>query len=85
MAVSAQRVDVGVSATRLVHGNHSGIRIVLRNGGPVDVALGGPQVTAESGFALPAGSTLTLDLNAGEELFGIAVATSNIHVLGAGW
>lgn len=51
----------------------------------VDAFVGAAGVTAATGFRVPAGATLTLDLSSGERLFGVlASGTGTAYVLRSG-
>lgn len=83
--LDASRATVTTTATVVVPAGRvlRSRQITLRNDGTQTVFLGGDDsVTTASGFALPAGQTLPLDLEADEGLWGIVSSGSaTVHVL----
>lgn len=89
--VPRQAVSVGTSAVRLDSAptdTVAGARVILVAQGTGSLVLGGTAaVTAVNGcrFAVVAGTTISLDLDRGETLFGIvASGTVSVDVLTAG-
>jgi hypothetical protein len=79
MATSAS-VTVGATATRLdsAAGLSQGQKLIIRNTHATDtLILGGPDVVAAAGYALPAGRSITLTR---EPLYGVRGSTNNIVV-----
>lgn len=74
-----------VSGTLLASGGGAAdLRITfVRNDSGVDVFLGGPAVTVAAGLKLPTATTFgPIELNAGDDLYGIvAAATQPVTVL----
>jgi hypothetical protein len=98
MAVSATRVTVGTSPTRLdataesdkvsgldtPRGDGQGV-IVSNLDASATVYLGGAEVSTGAGFALAAGASLTVDLRPGDALYGVvASGTAVCGVLQSG-
>lgn len=84
MAIKTQSVTVTTSATKLnlPDDTNLGMSVALYNAGAATVYVGGSAVTTSIGFPLAAGGTLSLDLAAGEELYGIvASSTCAVNVL----
>lgn len=79
MAVSAERVTVGATAVALNAASTSALRLALRTDVAVD--LGDSGVTSAGGLELPAGETLTIELDAGDVLFAISGTSSDVQVL----
>lgn len=88
MAITTGQVSVSSTATALTSGQTddaaTGFSIVLKNTGSTDVFLGGSGVTTATGFVLAAGSTFSVDLGSGEQLFAVAAVTGTVHVLRVG-
>lgn len=85
MALTAARVSVGTTPTLIVSADADGQHVTVRNSdGVAAVVLGSPTVTALNGYTLPATASITLELPAGETLYGIVAAgTVDVHVLSA--
>lgn len=89
MAVTAERVSVGDTATALnaaESDNVSGSSLVLFHNGSTNVDVGGSGVTSGGGFQLAPGDTLSAEIPGGEQLFAISASTetNEIHVLRSG-
>ena len=88
MAVSAERVTVGTDPTALnssARGNRSGSGILLRNRGAASIFVGDADVTAATGYEVPAGDPLAVDLEEGEVVYAVTAAgTVDTHVLRVG-
>lgn len=83
--IDTAQVSVGTSPTLIVATATGGLRAVLSNGGPADVFIGASSVTTGAGFKLPAGGTISVQLDAGEAVHGIvASGTSTVSVLTGG-
>jgi hypothetical protein len=87
----AQAVPVATIATILTATDKRGdyaaaaTSVLLTNSGSVVVAIGGSQVTATTGYRLAVGRDMTVDLQAGEVLYGIvASGTGSIDVFQTG-
>lgn len=86
MAVRADRVTVGTTATRIdVAGDDSrdGTSLALRCPA-ADIYLGGADVTTTTGYLLPAGEAFGFDLAGTDVLYAVAAATQTAHVFRAG-
>lgn len=83
----AFRVTVATTATRVdaaAAGDHIGeCRITILNPtGGQSVFLGGSAVTTAAGYELVSGASKDFDLEAGETLYGIVTATTQVvHIL----
>lgn len=91
MALTSAKVTVGAAATALMpaeSGTVSGAKIIVRNAHATDALdLGDSAVTAGAGFRLAAGSTVTVELSYGEQLFAIrtgAADNADVYVLRTG-
>lgn len=84
MAIStSQALAVGSTATALTAADTgvSGTSVAVRNThATVAVAIGTSGVTDVTGFRLPAGSTVTVDLASDEQLFGVRIGGTNGEV-----
>ena len=86
---SQTTVDDTAGGTALHTGSAgvSGTKLVVKNtSGADDVALGPSGLTFANGFQLAFGDTISPELAAGDELFGICAAgkTAVVHILKAG-
>lgn len=79
MAFDNAEVSVATTATRIATGDSDGCIATIKNIGSADVYLGGSSVTTATGLALGASAAMSLDLDAGENLYGI-VATGTVLV-----
>jgi hypothetical protein len=89
VAVTAGQVVVSTTAAALNGADTgvSGAKVIVKNSHATDtLVLGASDVTPSTGFALAAGATLTVELTAGEQLYGIRGASADItaHVLRIG-
>lgn len=92
MAVTSSSITVTTTATQVAvtDSNYSaGVSVALQNVGSTEVRVGGPSVTATTGFPLAAGSTVTMDLDlrgaSGDFPYLIvASGTGTVAVLAAG-
>jgi hypothetical protein len=86
MAVQAEQVPVGTTAVDLTDLVDLGDRAYSVAVTPtVDLFVGPAGVTAATGYKVPAGSTLGIDLTSGERLYGItASGTGTAYVLRSG-
>jgi hypothetical protein len=72
---STGQVSVTNAVTQIIAGNGSRQGILITNNGSVTVFLGGNQVTASTGQALPAGSTVALPVDS--PVYGITSSSSS--------
>lgn len=80
MALSAERVTVSDTAVALVGsdpGTVSGGGLLIKNASANEAALGDSDVTAETGFRLPAAASVQLTLPSGERLYAIRTGASD--------
>ena len=89
MALAHERVSVGTTATLLssTYAGKDGQTVSVQNpSGSVVVYLGGAGVTTTSyGFALGINSDMSIDLQTGEELYGVvAASTLTVNILRQG-
>jgi hypothetical protein len=88
MAITSAKVTVGATATALTAVGQKGKQVVVRNAHATDALdLGDSGVTAGSAFRLAAGTTVTVTLQPGEQLFGIRTGASDnadVYVLRTG-
>lgn len=90
MAAQGARVSVGTTETELTGAQTDTIAgqsvvVKLPSAATASVFLGGTGVTTTTGFELTAGSSISMDLGQGEQLFGIvATGTQTVHVLRTG-
>lgn len=87
MAVRADRVTVGTTATRIDDvtgdGSRDGSSLVIRCVA-ADIYLGGDGVTVGTGYLLPAGTPFGFDLAGTDALYAVAAAPQSVHVFRAG-
>lgn len=85
MTIVAARISVLPTPTLIVRADVDGQNVTVRNNdGVAAVVLGGAAVTALDGFILPATASVTLEMPAGETLYGIVSAGAvSVHVLSA--
>jgi hypothetical protein len=75
-------VTVTTSATLLADAPGNPEDVTVRNAdAAAAVSVGPSNVTTANGFEVPAGSAVSLTLNAGEALYGIGAASVVCHVL----
>ena len=85
--IIAARVTVGAAATLLTPAQADavfGSRLFIKNTHATETLLiGGPTVTAATGFALAPGERIDLELNDGEPAYGLRGAAVDVvaHVL----
>jgi hypothetical protein len=89
MALAHERVSVGTTATLLSsqYAGKDGQSILVQNpSATITVYLGGAGVTTTSyGFALGINSDMSIDLQTGEELYGVvASSTLTVNILRQG-
>jgi hypothetical protein len=94
MAVVATKITVGTSAgviasnstPDVIQGDYQAAAFLVKNVTGGDVFLGGDSsVTTNSGFKWSAtDGVLTVELEPGESLYGIAASNQTIHVLRTG-
>lgn len=78
-------VTVSNTATLITKTDTGGKVVTVRHRGVNPIFLGGSAVTT-SGFQLNAGESLSIDLAAGDALYGIVSSgTEPLHLLTAGW
>jgi hypothetical protein len=76
MAVTAARVTVTTTATALNPLSSAGVTLTIRNGATaVDVGPAG--VTSGAGYSLAASGLLTVEIEGGDQLYGITGAGSS--------
>lgn len=86
MPIISSRVIVTTSPTLLINpinGSVTGsITALVKNPGSVSVFVGGEFVTTSTGFELPSGAALDVELVAGDLLYGVTVTgTQEIHTI----
>lgn len=89
MAVASSQKSPGVAATLLTSSptdSTSGAAVTLVNRhATVSTYIGAAGVTTGTGFELKAGESISVDLDAGEALYGIVTSgTGTVHVLEVG-
>jgi hypothetical protein len=87
MAVVAAQVSVGTTATLLsADADGEGASVLVQAPAGAALFVGGPGVTAATGFSIPAGTTLAVDLpKTNDQLWGIlASGTGTAGVLRVG-
>lgn len=86
MAIASAQISVGTTAELLStteRDSRSGSALAVQNtDATADLYIGAADVTTATGFKVPAGTTVTLDVEPGESLYGIvASGTVDVHVL----
>lgn len=81
MAVTVEQIAVAATAEALNSVSTSGLSLTIKNGsGALD--LGPSSVTSGGGFSVAASTTVQVDLDAGDVLFGISDVTgTTVEVL----
>lgn len=77
MAFTTKAVQVGTTATELVRAQQRNVgpyAVMIANEGTSDVRVGGPSVTATSGFVLPAGAEREMTVLGSTALWAVAAA-----------
>lgn len=77
MAVSAARLTVGTSPVALNTAAGCGERLTVFNGSANAADLGGPTVAAGAGYSLPANTSVSLELDPGDQVFAIRSAAAD--------
>jgi hypothetical protein len=83
VTITGAQVSVGTSATLIAAADADGssVAVTLPSSATATVYLGGSGVTT-SGYGLPTGCSVTIDLDSGESLYGIvASGTQTVHTL----
>lgn len=76
MAVSSAQVVVGTTATALNASSNQGQRIYLSNPAGQTVFLGDSTVTTTTGYGLLASTTIKIDVDPYEVVYGIVAGTT---------
>ncbi|HEY7822348.1 MAG TPA: hypothetical protein VIG24_05925 [Acidimicrobiia bacterium] len=88
MAVRGTRVSVGTTAVAILRettGRSRGSGAVVKNLGTVDLDLGGPSVATGAGLPLPAGESISVELEPSESLWAVAASgTVSVALLEGG-
>jgi hypothetical protein len=77
MAVASAQVAVSTTAVALNTATTGGQRLYLINGTGAAVFLGASAVTSSTGAALPASTSLLVELDAGDALYAICAAATS--------
>lgn len=86
MAVAGSVVPITNAATLITKTDIGGRVMTLRHRGTNPIFLGGPSVTTATGYQMNTGDALTIDLAAGDAIYGIvATGTEPLHMLTFGW
>lgn len=83
MALTGKTVTVGTTPTLVVDATAAPKRcnITVDSGATETVHFGDSNVTTSDGFQIEAGSTVEIDVPQGDQLHGIAAASTDVHVL----
>lgn len=82
MAVTAERVTVGATAVALNTASTGGMTLVVKNVGGTNAADLGPSGVGDgAGFLLAVDVSVTVELDAGDVLFAISAAGTDLAVL----
>jgi hypothetical protein len=88
VAISTAQVAVSTTAAKLTTtptDSRAGSSIAITAPSAADLYVGGSGVTSSNGFRVVAGATLTVDLQSGEDLYGVlASGTGTAYVLRSG-
>jgi hypothetical protein len=89
--VTATVKTVGTTAEPLIEDqstlnliNDGKISYAMFNAGGTSVYVGDETVTTATGFPLPAGATLSLDIPAGTKVWAISTAAASIRIIKVG-
>lgn len=83
--MNSSTVVVGTSATLIATGaGSSGTSVAIKTptGGPIFIGASG--VTTANGFPVDAGASISVDLEQGETVYGVAAAAVTVNVLTQG-
>lgn len=81
MIVTAQ-TPVGTTAVRIAASDADGVSVAVQNRGPETVFLGPSGVTTSTGYAVDPDTVFTIDVGAGESVYGIVESgTTSVHSL----
>lgn len=69
---------------RLIGGTVAKFYLIIPGDNAVDVLIGGPNVTPQSGFRLPSDSAFPFALVENAELFAVSTSNTTVHVLDMG-
>jgi len=80
MAATATRITVSTTATLIATGDVAGTSVVVRipAGGNTVTIGGSDSVTTSNGFDLVSGESLSVELDSGEQLYGIVAASTQV-------
>jgi hypothetical protein len=79
---STSQVSVGTTATKILPGKAGVDEITIENLGTTQVFIGGPGVTAATGFPLPGVAGASITLTTTQDIYGIvASGTQTVAVL----
>lgn len=85
MSIATAVVAVGTGATLLnataESDRASGSTITITNPNAAALFVGGAGVTPATGFPIPASATLSLNLQPGEQVFGVLAVAGSANVL----
>jgi len=71
VAISAARITVSTAAVALNSRSLPGARMVITNSSANGADIGAANVTAGNGYALPAGATISLQLNPADVVYAV--------------
>lgn len=88
MAISTAQVAVSTTAAKLTStptDSRAGSSIAITAPAAATLYIGGSGVTSTTGFAVAAGASVSLDLQSGEDVYGVlASGTGTAYVLRSG-
>lgn len=83
MAINAARPTIGTVATLIIQAEKD-LSILIRNDAADPVYLGGPEVLTSTGFTVPSGEAISLDLKGNDRLWGIATTNTVVQYIVSG-
>jgi hypothetical protein len=80
MAITAERIVAGATAVALNDASTADCSLVLTNISANGADIGDSAVAAGNGFDLPAGATVTIDVDPGDQVFAVRSGTQDATI-----
>jgi hypothetical protein len=77
MAIVGSRITASATPVALNSKSFAALRMTITNTGANGADLGAANVTAGNGYALPAGASVQLRLNSGDQVYAIRSSTAD--------